>query len=222
VSASKGAKDYIRQEYENIKSSPELIEQLTKREKKSFQAKESGLKNAQKFAQSAKGRFRFGGRFIKQCLQDIFEATILDLVGKDEKELKKVFPQVRDYGDLLRLAQQSQFPINIAATEWGLPNTKRRRITSENIVDIATRYDSENALMRLTLVVITPEGKQIEGRIPALEAIRDWEIDRVDELERMGGNPAYVRFRHQGLIDVESCSFIIDLRETTEDIQYSP
>lgn len=224
INAKTGAKKYVARFFEQIKAlSPETFAALTDSEKRSFRSKVSAEKNADRLSREAKERFRFRGRMIPKYLQDILDVTVLELVGRGEKELTKVFPNLRDYGDLLRTAQGIVSALTLRPTEWALPNEKRRRETYYNIIDIAERV-IDPPVGRLCLRVIDESGKVTEGNIEAMEVIRDWEERRIQDIMSGGGNPAYVKFPHSGVIDVENATFTIDLSESreTESIQYSP
>lgn len=212
-----GAKKWVEQSFAEID-----VNSLTPSELRSFRAKESGLKNRDLFRQKISARFRFFGRIIPQYLQNVLKETVLNLVGDSQKELTKVFPEVKDYGQLLKKAQSLLSTVVLPPTEWGLPNVKRNRVEVESVIDIARRIDDDETLRLLDLQVITKTGQLVVGRIAALTAVRDYEMNEIDEIMKGGGNPAYVRFRHFGEIDVEKKTFTIDLNETDVDPMYSP
>lgn len=212
-----GASKYVEQNFPSL--SPES---LTKQELRSFRSKEAGLRNSELFREQLQSRFRFKGRMIPKYLQLVLNEAVLQLVGTDEKELTKVFPDVKSYGELLKKAQSILSPVVLNPTEYGLPNLKRNRVEVENVIDIARRIDEEEVYRLLTLQVKTKSGELIVGRIAGLQAIRDYEILEIDELMKQGGNPAYVKFRHTGEIDVENKTLTIDLNLTKIDPQFSP
>lgn len=224
INAKTGAKKYVARFFEQIKTlSPETFAALTEGERRSFRSKVSAEKNADKLRQEAADRFRFRGRLIPKYLQDVLDVTVLELVGRGEKELTKVFPNIRDYGDLLRVAQGLVSTLTLKPTEWALPNEKRRRETYFNIIDIAERV-IDPPVGRLCLRAIDESGKVTEGNIEALEVIREWEEAEVQAIIAAGGNPAYVKFTHSGVIDVEDATFTIDLSESRDaiSVQFSP
>lgn len=224
INAKTGAKKYVARFFDQIKTlSPETFAALTEGERRSFRSKVSAEKNADKLRQEAADRFRFRGRLIPKYLQDVLDVTVFELVGRGEKELTKVFPNIRDYGDLLRVAQGLVSTLTLKPTEWALPNEKRRRETYFNIIDIAERV-IDPPVGRLCLRVIDESGKVTEGNIEALEVIREWEEAEVQAIIAAGGNPAYVKFTHSGIIDVEDATFTIDLSESRDaiSVQFSP
>lgn len=224
INAKTGAKKYVARFFDQIKTlSPETFAALTEGERRSFRSKVSAEKNADKLRQEAAERFRFRGRLIPKYLQDVLDVTVFELVGRGEKELTKVFPNIRDYGDLLRVAQGLVSTLTLKPTEWALPNEKRRRETYLNIIDIAERV-IDPPVGRLCLRVIDESGKVTEGNIEALEVIREWEEAEVQAIIAAGGNPAYVKFTHSGIIDVEDATFTIDLSESRDaiSVQFSP
>lgn len=217
LSTKQGAKKYVEQNFPSLQ--PEL---LTAQELRSYRSKESGLKNSELFKELLQNRFRFKGRMIPKYLQSVLNDTVFELVGKDEKELTKVFPDIKTFGQLLKKAQSIVSTTTLNPTEWGLPNVKRNRFEVENIVDIAKRIDEEETYRLSKLQVITKTGQMVIGRITCFEAIRDFEYSEIDEIMKAGNNPAYVRFRHMAEIDVENQTLTIDLNKTRKEVQYSP
>lgn len=218
--ASTGAPAWIKKNFEDIKGRE--VKALTDRERRSFQGRLVAEKNRDKLSQAAKERLRFGGRMVPKYLDKIISETALKLLGREEKELKKVFPDVRDYGDLLKKAQSLISTNVLPKTEWALPNEKRRRENYSNVIDIATRLSEDPVYSSLKLVVIDSDGSRYEKKGSALEAVRDWENDRIEEIMRGPNNPAYTKFQHFAEIDVEDGTLTIDMRESTSQTQTSP
>lgn len=218
VAAAKAASRWVKENFSSI--SPGQLERLSERELKSFRGRQAATKGAEKIREAANKRVRFGGKFVPSYLQTILEALKLTAPGS---ELKKEFPDVRNYGDLLKRIQSlTPKTAVIPETEYGLPNEKRRRTTFEGIIDIADRIASDPLYSRLKLMAIDERGNIAEGKINALNMIRGWEIEKIKEIMSTESNVAYVSFGHFGQIDVEKGEVWIDLRETDIRRQYSP
>jgi len=224
ITDAAGAKRYIQREFSNIKDPVNL----TAAEMRSYRSRQGAEKNREKFNQRLRDSFRFGGRFIPKYLELLMRE--LKLIGKDSnRELKKEFPDVKNFGDLLRKINQSLSNTTIYAGQYGLANEKRKRETFESVIDIAERID-EGAYENLRLVVIKTDGERIEQetakqcsrRAKALEAVRDWEIKEIDDIVKTERNPAYVTFIHSADIDVEKGTVTIDLNDSDSKVQNSP
>lgn len=218
VAAAKAASKWVKENFSSI--SPGQLEKLSERELKSFRGRQAATKGAEKIREAADKRVRFGGKFVPGYLQTILEALKLTAPGS---ELKKEFPDVRNYGDLLKRIQSlTPKTAVIPETEYGLPNEKRRRTTFEGIIDIADRIASDPLFNRLNLVVFDERAITYSGKVNALEAIRAWEIEKIEEIMQADKKAAYVSFGHYGEIDVINGIVLIDLRLTDIRVQYSP
>ena len=158
------------------------------------------------------------------------------MIDKDSnRELKKEFPAVRDYGDLIKKINEFPLTVEIPYTAIGLPNERRNRVEFESIIDIVERVNKKNSLYcDLDLVVITapllddefkviqPGGEVITNRIEALTKIREWEESIADAEKKYDPTVAYITFQHFGEIDAETGTITIDLRESDDDPQNSP
>jgi hypothetical protein len=224
ITDAAGAKRYIQREFSNIKDPVNL----TAAEMRSYRSRQGAEKNREKFNQRLRDSFRFGGRFIPKYLELLMRE--LKLIGKDSnRELKKEFPDVKNFGDLLRRINQTLSNTTIYAGQYGLANEKRKRETFESVIDIAERID-EGAYENLRLVVIKTDGERIEQetakqcsrRAKGLEAIRDWEVKEIDDIVKTERNPAYVIFIHSADIDVEKGTVTIDLNDSDSKVQNSP
>lgn len=215
IPAAKAATKWVKQNFDSIQRS-----KLTEREIKSFRAQEAARKGSEKIRAAAAQKIRFGGKFVPKYLQTILETLKLAAPGQ---ELKKEFPDVSTYGDLLqRIQRLVPSTAIIPETEYGLPSEKRRRVQFEGIIDIAERISEDPLLNRLNLVVFDERAIEYRGRVNALEAVRAWEIEKIEEIMSADKDAAYVSFGHYGEIDVATGTVLIDLRLTDVRVQYSP
>lgn len=215
ISEKKGASEFVRTYFSQIDPN-----KLSKQELQSFRGRVSAEEGKSKIKSNASERLRFKGRFVPKYLQTFLVEQ--KLVSPKEKEITREFPAVRSYGDFLKevkdFVPKKAF---IKQSEWGLINEKRNRSTFESMIDIAENLTQDPLFSKLQLVVITEDGKIINDKIKALEAIRDWEIQQIDDTMAAGGNAAYTKFSHFGHIDITNGKFIIDLSESTQDTSYS-
>lgn len=194
---------------------------LTDAELRSFRAKQLAEKNREKIVLRSRNAFRFGGRFIPKYLELLMrELKLID--DNSNRELKREFPDVKFYGDLLRFINDSTPRSKVYAGQYGLENEKRRRETFVSVIDIAERLN-EGAYERLKLNVFDRAGQLVKkGRAGSLEAIRDWEIKEIDDIMKTENNPAYVTFIHIADIDAQNGTVTIDLRDSDSKVQTSP
>jgi hypothetical protein len=214
----KGAEKYVKQELQRSAPGP-----LTREEQKLFNRFQAAQKVAPKIAAQAASRLRFGGKFVKNTIkkflidQNLFGPT-------SNTELKKEFPNAKNYGDLLKaLKELTPKSAILQEGEYGLINAKRNRTTYESTVDVAEQFEKNPLFKALTLVLIVPEKdgtqKVYTGKINALSALKDWETKKVEEFQRQGA--AYLSFAHFGKIDIEADTITINLAESVVDPQYS-
>jgi len=230
IPAARGAKQYVRQNFDTIDP-----DRLTKQEQRSYRARLTAESNKEQMQERASQNFRFGGRFIPKYLRSIMEA--LEMISKDSsRELKKEFPAVKDYGDLIKKINEFPLRVEIPETSIGLPNERRGRVEMKSVIDIAEALDKEGSLYcDLNLVVITAPlvddefnqvqagGEVITNRIEALTKIREWEENKADAERVFDPSAAFIRFTHFGQIDAENGTFTIDLNDSPEpDVQRSP
>jgi hypothetical protein len=216
--ANEGAKKYVKQELVRAAAPGSL----TREEQKLFNRFQAAQKTAPKAAAQSAERLRFGGRFVKNTVKLLLDE--LKLIGPTSlKELKKEFPDVKNYGDFLKkLKELTPKSANVGGSEYGLQNEKRNRTTFESTIDLAEEIDKNPLFKALRLVVVDEYGNETEGKALGLEAIRDWEVEKIEEAMKSDKGAAYVSFQHFGEIDITDDTFIIDLRESVVTIQYSP
>lgn len=217
TTAKEGAKKYVKQEFKRVAPG-----ELTKQEKTIYSRFQAAQKIAPKAATQAAEKLRFGGRFIKNTVKLLLEE--LKIIGPTSlKEMKKEFPDVKNYGDFLKkIKELTPKSASAGGSEYGLPNEKRNRTEFESTIDLAKEIDKNPLFKAITLVVIDEYGNETKGKVPGLEAVRDWEVEKIEEAMKSDKGAAYVSFQHFGKIDIEDDTFTIDLRESVVTIQYSP
>ena len=229
IPAAKGAKQYVRQNFSTIDP-----DRLTKQEQRSYRARLTAEANKAEIQSRASQGFRFGGRFIPKYLRSIMEA--LEMISKDSnRELKKEFPAVKNYGDLIKKINEFPLRTEIPFTAIGLPNERRNRVELESVIDIAEKLNKKDSLYcDLNLVVITAPivdddfnliqkgGEVVTNRIDALTKIREWEESIADAEKAFDPTAAFIKFFHFGQIDAENGTITIDLNDSQKDVQNSP
>jgi hypothetical protein len=229
IPAARGAKQYVRQNFDTIDP-----DRLTKQEQRSYRARLTAESNKEQIQERASQNFRFGGRFIPKYLRSIMEA--LELISdKSNRELKKEFPAVTNYGDLIKKINEFPLTVEVPYTAIGLPNERRNRIDFESVIDIVERLDKgADVFCDLNLVVITAPivddefnqvqagGEVITDRIEALTKIREWEENKASAEKAFDPSAAFIKFFHFGQMDAEAGTLTIDLRESQFEVQSSP
>jgi len=229
IPAARGAKQYVRQNFDTIDP-----DRLTRQEQRSYRARLTAESNKEQIQERASQNFRFGGRFIPKYLKSILQA--LELISdKSNRELKKEFPAVTNYGDLIKKINEFPLRVEIPETSIGLPNERRGRVEMKSVIDIAEALDKEGSLYcDLDLIVITAPlvddefnqaqagGEVITNRIEALTKIREWEENKADAEQAFDPTAAFISFTHFGQIDAENGTITIDLNDSQKDVQNSP
>jgi hypothetical protein len=215
ISEKKGASEFVKTFFSQIDPA-----KLSPKEAQSYRGKLAAQQGKAKLKKEASGRLRFKGRFVPTYLQRLLIEQ--KLIDPNEREIRREFTEVKSYGDFLKeikdLVPKTAF---LRQSEWALPSQKRERTTFESVIDIADTINTDPLFSTLELNVITPDGDVITNRIKALEAARDWEIERIEQIQQEGGNPAYTRFSHYGNINVENGTLTIDLNDSDEDTNFS-
>jgi hypothetical protein len=215
ISEKKGASEFVKTFFSQIDPA-----KLSPKEAQSYRGKLAAQQGKAKLKKEASGRLRFKGRFVPTYLQRLLIEQ--KLIDPKETEIRREFTEVKSFGDFLKeikdLVPKTAF---LRQSEWALPSQKRERTTFESVIDIADTINTDPLFSTLELNVITPKGDVITNRIKALEAARDWEIERIEQIQQEGGNPAYTRFSHYGNINVENGTLTIDLNDSDEDTNFS-
>jgi len=215
ISEKKGASEFVKTFFSQIDPA-----KLSPKEAQSYRGKLAAQQGKSKLKKEASNRLRFKGRFVPTYLQRLLIEQ--KLIDPNEREIRREYTEVQSFGDFLKeiksLVPKTAF---LRQSEWALPSQKRERTTFESVIDIADTINTDPLFSTLQLNVITPDGEVITNRIKALEAARDWEIERIEQIQEEGGNPAYTRFSHYGKIDVENGTLTIDLNDSDEDTNFS-
>lgn len=215
ISEKKGASEFVKTFFSQIDPT-----KLSPKEVQSYRGKLAAEQGKSKLKKEASSRLRFKGRFVPTYLQRLLIEQ--KLIDPKEREIRREYTEVKSYGDFLKeikdLVPKTAF---LRQSEWALPSEKRSRTTFESVIDIADTINTDPLFSTLRLVVINEKGKIITDRVKALEAIRDWEIKQIEEIQQAGGNPAYTRFSHYGKINVEDGTLTINLNDSDEDTNFS-
>lgn len=215
ITTASGAKKYVTQNLQNIQP-----EALSPAELRSYRGKLATQKSAAKIA----NRYRFKGRFVDKVLQKFIEKE--KLLPEGETRINTEFPDVRDYGELIKELERI-FPETLArgiemddGPEWITPNRARARTDFENILDIEEvmrkRYSNYN------LHVLDTAGNLITNREQAYEAIRQWENKKAIEESDKGSDVAFLRFNHRIGVDLTGRTITIDLNKSKAEVKTSP
>jgi len=193
---------------------------LSPQEIKSYRGKSSAQKSRSVIKEQASQRLRFKGRFVSKALQRLL--VEFSLIEPNEREIRREYTAIDNFGDfekeIQRLIPKTAY---LRQSEWGLPSAKRERATFVSIIDIVDTLQNDRLFSTLNLNVIDVDGELITDRVKALEAIRDWEIDEVQNTMNEGRNAAYIRFSHYGNINITNGTITIDLNESDPDPDYS-
>jgi hypothetical protein len=193
---------------------------LSEQEAKSYRGQTSAKKSKAVIKEQASQRLRFKGRFVSKALQRLL--VEFSLIEPNEREIRREYTAIDNFGDfekeIQRLIPKTAY---LRQSEWGLPSEKRERATFVSIIDIVDTLQNDRLFSTLNLNVIDEKGKLITNRVEALETIRDWEIDEVQNTMNEGKNAAYIRFSHYGNIDITKGTITIDLNESDPDPDFS-
>jgi len=215
ISEKKGASEFVKTFFSQIDPA-----KLSPKEAQSYRGKLAAQQGKAKLKKEASGRLRFKGRFVPTYLQRLLIEQ--KLIDPNEREIRREFTEVKSYGDFLKeikdLVPKTAF---LRQSEWGLPSEKRERTTFVSIIDIVESVQNDPLFSTLKLNVIDTDGEVITDKAKALEAIRDWEIDEIENTMREGKNAAYIRFSHYGNIDITNGTLTIDLNQSDPDPDFS-
>lgn len=193
---------------------------LSEQEAKSYRGQTSAKKSKAVIKEQASQRLRFKGRFVPKYLQRLLVEQ--KLIDPKEREIQREYTEAKNYGDFLKeiksLVPKTAF---LRQSEWGLPSEKRERTTFVSVIDIVENIQNDSLFSTLKLNVVDVDGELITDRVKALEAIRDWEIDEIQNTMNEGKNAAYIRFSHYGNINITNGTLTIDLNESDPDPDFS-
>lgn len=215
ISEKEGASIFVKTFFAQIDP-----QKLSPTELKSYRGKAAAEKGKAKIKKQSSQRLRFKGRFVPVYLQRfLIEQKLID---PKETEIRREYTEINSFGDFNKLIKELTPNITfLRQSEWGLPSEKRERSTFESVIDIVDTIQNDPLFSSLELNVINLKGQRIINRIKALEEIRDWEIQSINDIMKVGGNPAYTRFAHYGKIDITNGTLTIDLSESDEDTNFS-
>ena len=215
LSVKSGASKFVKTFFNQIDPA-----KLSEQELKSYRSKKGADKSRSAIKEEASQRLRFKGRFVPKYLQRLLVEQ--KLIDPKEREIRREYTEAKNFGDFLKeiksLVPKTAF---LRQSEWGLPSQKRDRTTFESVIDIVETIESDALFSSLKLNVIDDKGELITNRVDALETIRDWEIQTLYDIMKLGDNPAYTKFSHYGNINIEDGTLTIDLNESDEDTNFS-
>lgn len=215
LSVKSGASKFVKTFFNQIDPA-----KLSEQELKSYRSKKGADKSRSAIKEEASQRLRFKGRFVNKSLQRLL--IEFKLIDPKEREIRREYTEIKNFGDFIKeiksLVPKTAY---LRQSEWGLPSQKRDRTTFVSIIDIVETIQNDRLFSTLNLNVIDDKGKLITDRIKALETIRDWEIDEIENTMNEGKNAAYISFSHYGNINIENGTLTIDLNESMPDPDYS-
>jgi hypothetical protein len=206
VSTKKGAKSYVKQNLNQLNKA-----NLSPQEQRSYQATLNAQKGAAKASERTKQAYRFKGKFLDKAI-----SKFLTQLSPTEKNMAKRYPEVKDYGQLLKELQKDlKANLNlfelIDVSQFGLPNEKRNRTeiesTAELIDVLKTDYPG------YTLRVITENGNEITDYKKAIAYIASWERQQIADQNEQTENLAYLKITYRPAIDIVNKVLTIDLED---------
>ena len=212
ITTKQGAKSYVKQNLNQLNKA-----NLSKQEQKSYQATLNAQKGAAAASKRAKEAYRYKGKYMDKVI-----SQFLKLVSPSQKNLEKRYPDVKDYGQLLKELQKdlqnnlSLFELS-DVSQYGLPNEKRQRRVLENTADIIETLKTDYP--GYSLRVITTEGKQIDDYKKGIIYIAKWERKKIAEAKEEGKTLAYIKFSYFPSVNIVEKILIIDLKEQKDKKQ---
>ena len=206
ITAKKGASQFVKQNFSKLKP-----EQLSRQEQSSYRAKFAAEKGAAKAKERAQNAFRFKGKYLDKAV-----SQYLNLLQRKDKNIEKLYPGVKDYGQLLKELQKD-LKANMDllklsdVSQYGLPNEKRNRLTLENTADVIETL--KNDFPGYKLRVITESGEQINDYKQAIKYIAQWEGRIISENE----DSAYIKISYFPILDIVNKLLIIDLQKQDKE-----
>lgn len=210
ITAKKGASQFVKQNFSQLKP-----EQLSRQEQSSYRAKFAAEKGAAKAKERAQKAFRFKGKYLDKAV-----SQYLNLLQRKDRNIEKLYPGVKDYGQLLKELQNDlKNNMNLFALEdvsqFGLPNEKRNRVSLENTADIIETLKRDYPGYKLR--VITESGEVINDYKKAVSYIAQWERRKIQEALEENKKAAYIKISYFPIIDIVNKLLIIDLEEKEKE-----
>lgn len=210
ITAKKGASQFVKQNFNQLKP-----EQLSRQEKQSFNAKLNAQKGAAKAKERAQNAFRFKGKYLDKAVNQY-----LNLLKRKDRNIEKIYPGVKDYGQLLKELQNDlKNNMNLFALEdasqFGLPNEKRDRKILENTADVIETLKTDYPGYKLR--VITESGEEINDYKKAVSYLAQWERSKIQEAMQSDQKAAYTKFSYFPQINIVEKLLIIDLEEKDKE-----
>lgn len=210
ITAKKGASQFVKQNFSKLKA-----DNLSAQEKRSFNAIINAQKGAEKARERTQQAYRFKGKFLDKAV-----TQFLNLLQRKDKNIEKLYPGVKDYGQLLKELQKdlannmNAFALE-DASQFGLPNQKRNRTVLENVADVIETL--KNDFPGYKLRVITEGGEAINDYKKAVSYLARWERSKIQEALESDQNAAYTKFSYFPQINIVEKLLIIDLEEKDKE-----
>lgn len=210
ITTKKGASQFVKQNYSQLKP-----DQLSKQEQSSYRAKFAAEKGAAKAKERTAKAFRFKGKFLDKSI-----SKFLELITPGERNLAKRYPDIKDYGQLLKelqkdLAKNMNLFALEDASQFGLPNEKRNRVSLENTADIIETLKIDYPGYKLR--VISESGEVINDYKKSVSYIAQWERRKIQQALEENKKAAYVKISYFPIIDIVNKLLIIDLEEKDKE-----
>lgn len=206
ITSKKGASEYVKRNFAELKP-----EELSRQEQINYRNKIAARKGAEKASQRLKESYRFKGKLL-----DSGVAQFLKNLKKQELNVEKIYPGIKDYGELLKELQSDlQKNMNLFslqdASQYGLPNEKRNRTNIENTADIIDVL--KNDYPGYQLIVFTERGRRISNYREAIKYITQWEL----KMANKNLNKSYMKITYFPIIDFVEKLLIIDLTKKKKE-----
>jgi hypothetical protein len=202
TSDTKGAKAYIDKNFDSLKNN---YTNLTDKEKSSI-----------KRSKAQKELFRWDGKPIKKEVTDFLIQDGSIIKKNSPKELTKAnLPNVKRPSDLER---EFNFLLNQnnvldSVSKWGATGF-RKRIKSENIVSIKEEIDK---WLNQGFVLEVNDLERQFTDIKAWNALKQFEINVLNDYKKKNENVAMVKFDYKIYIDEDTKRIVINLSETKHE-----
>jgi hypothetical protein len=206
ITAKKGASEYVKRNFAELKP-----DQLSRQEQVNYRNKIAAKKGAEKARQRLKDSYRFKGKLLDSGVAQFFKK-----LKKEERNIEKLYPGIKDYGQLLKELQKDLkenmelFELN-DVSQYGLPNEKRNRTNIENTADIIDTL--KNDYPGYDLIVFTERGRKITNYKDAIKYITQWEL----KLANKNLNKSYLKITYFPIIDIVNKLLIIDLTKKKKE-----
>lgn len=158
---------------------------------------------------------------LRKLKVPISKAKNKDLSTLVNKDGTQKFKQWQDVLRMIDTMAKSKKKYLQFCTDVGLPNYRGRDFETfkdnkiRTIVDFLDLLNTEE-FRNYNLVVYDPQGDEHRGRVAGLLAIRTFEIEVGEEIQRIAKNSAFMRFCYDYKLDIKKREIFIDLTDQNE------